>query len=221
MISPVPGIAEAAPGDPSTLAEAARRPGRKRDLAAEQRILRAALEVFTSGGWRGFSLDSVARVAGAGKSTMYLRYANRQELLLAVLAEYGYTGAASRPDHGSLRADLADFAHSYAQWLDGPAGFLSIRIAVEARLNPDFAEVVRPVAVSQMSQAHAIIRRAKRRGEIPGSVSTAVLLDAVVGGLINHTVSAPGKAPYASAAGRRFVDELVTDILDGVVLRGG
>ena len=216
MMSPVPVVTDA---PPSAVPAGARRPGRKRDVEAEHRILQAALEVFTSGGWRGFSLDTVARAAGAGKSTMYLRYSNRQELLLAVLTEYGYTGAASLPDHGSLSADLADFAHSYARWLDGPAGFLSIRIAVESRLNPDFADVVRPVAVSQMSQAHAIVRRAKRRGELQASVSTAVLLDAVVGGLINHTVSAPAKPPYASAAGARFVDELVRDVLHGVVAR--
>jgi AcrR family transcriptional regulator len=211
MASPAP--------TPDTAPPVPRRPGRKRDSAAQERILRAGLDVFAADGWRGFSLDSVARAAGIGKSTIYLRYPDRQQLILAIVAAYGWQGAADLPDHGGIEADLADFAHSYAEWLDGPAGLLSIRMAVEARLNPDFAEVIRPHAVRQISQAHRIIHRAKARGDIPRGASSAVLLDAVVGGLVNHTTTAPGKPPYSSPAGRRFVDELVRDVLHGVMPR--
>jgi AcrR family transcriptional regulator len=200
-----------------TGAPAVRRAGRKRDSSVERRILRAALDVLTTAGWRGFSLDTVARAAAVGKSTIYLRYQTRQELLLALLAEYGYQGAAKLADHGSLEADLTDFAQNYAEWLDGPAGLLSIRLAVESRLNPDVAQALRPRSASLIGQAHAIVHRAKRRGDIPSSVSSAVLLDAVVGGLINRTITSPDRPAYASAAGRRFVNELVRTVMHGVV----
>jgi AcrR family transcriptional regulator len=215
-------------GNPTTIVEImtetvdsspAKRAGRKRDSSVERRILHAALDVFTTAGWRGFSFDGVARAAGVGKSTIYLRYETRQDLLLAVLAEYGYQGAGKLADHGSLEADLVEFAQNYAEWLDGPAGHLSIRLAVESRLNPDVAEVLRPRSASLIGQAHGIVHRAKRRGEIPAGVSTAVLLDALVGGLINRTITSPDRPAYASAAGRRFVSELVRNVMYGVVPR--
>lgn len=197
----------------------AKRAGRKRDSSVERRILLAALDVFTTAGWRGFSFDTVARAAGVGKSTIYLRYQTRHELLLALLAEYGYQGAGKLADHGSLEADLVEFAQNYAEWLDGPAGHLSIRLAVESRLNPDVAEVLKPRSASLISQAHGIVHRAKRRGDIPAGASTAVLLDALVGGLINRTITSPDRPAYASAAGKRFVAELVHDVMYGVVAR--
>ena len=193
-----------------------KRPGRKRDDGAYDRILSAAIEVFVADGWRGFRLDAVAKAAGVGKSTIYLRYPTREALFLDVLATHGYTAAMGEHDHGNVRDDLSDFCHSYAEWLDGPAGLWSIRMSMEIRVNQDFAEVVQPDAAQQISHAHQIIRRGKRRGEIPPRASAAVILDALIGALVQHTISAPGKAPYASPAGRKFVDDLVAMVLDGV-----
>jgi AcrR family transcriptional regulator len=193
-----------------------KRPGRKRDDGAIDRILNAAIDVFVADGWRGFRLDAVAKAAGVGKSTIYLRYPTREALFLDVLATHGYTAAMGAHDHGNVRDDLSDFCHSYAEWLDGPAGLWSIRMSTEIRLNQDFAEVVQPDAAQQISHAHQIIRRGKQRGEIPPRASAAVILDSVIGALVQHTISAPGKAPYSSPSGRKFVDDLVDMVLKGV-----
>ena len=190
--------------------------GRKRDTRVHDRIRQAGMELFAAEGWRGFTFDSIARAAGVGKSSVYLRYSSREELLLDVLETYGYTTADNDHDLGSIDADLRDFARSYAQWLDGPAGLWSIRLSLEARLNPELAELMWSHLNVQVSQAHAIVRRAKQRGDIPPTASTAVILDALLGGLVHHTMSAPSREPFSTANGRRFVDELTRSILDGV-----
>ncbi|MET0418288.1 MAG: TetR/AcrR family transcriptional regulator [Actinoplanes sp.] len=197
-----------------------KRPGRKRDNDAEDRILRSAVDVFTAEGWRGFRLDAVAKAAGVGKSTIYLRYPTREVLLLEVLDTHGYAVAMNAQDHGSVRADLSAFAHTYAEWLEGPAGLFNIRLVAEIRLNPDLAEVTQAEFNASISHSHQIVRRAKRRGEVPPRASSALILDTVIGTLTQHVLSSPGKAPYASPAGRKFVDDLVEMVLRGVGVAG-
>ncbi|HYZ57110.1 MAG TPA: TetR/AcrR family transcriptional regulator [Streptosporangiaceae bacterium] len=190
--------------------------GRKRDTRIYERIRQAGMEIFTAAGWRGFTFDSIAKAAGVGKSSLYLRYSSREELLLDVVEALGYTFPEGDHDHGSIDTDLREFARSYAQWLDGPHGLLSMRMNLESRLNPELGELLWLHTGTQVSRAHRIVRRAKQRGEIPTTASTAVILDALLGGLLNHTMSAPSREPFSTANGRRFVDELARSILDGV-----
>ena len=78
--------------------------GRPRTPGAEQRIIDAALEEYGEHGWSGFTMDGVARRAGVGKSTVYLRWQDKDALLTdAVSASSGDLGEV---DTGSLREDL-------------------------------------------------------------------------------------------------------------------
>lgn len=61
--------------------DAATPQGRKRG-----RLLDAALERFIAHGYRKASIDEVARQAGVAKGTVYLYFASKPELLLAVVA---------------------------------------------------------------------------------------------------------------------------------------
>ena len=55
--------------------------GRPRTPGAEKRIIDAALEEYGEHGWSGFTMDGVARRAGVGKSTVYLRWQDKDTLL--------------------------------------------------------------------------------------------------------------------------------------------
>ena len=46
-------------------------------------MVAAALAVYAEAGWSGFSFDAVARRAGVGKAPLYLRWASKEDLLLA------------------------------------------------------------------------------------------------------------------------------------------
>src|ERR1700755_3703683 len=82
--------------------------GRPRDPDVDRRITRAALDVFGDGGWAGFSMEAVARRAGVGKASLYLRWSGKEALLTdAVTLRFPPLGDA---DTGTLRGDLTELA---------------------------------------------------------------------------------------------------------------
>src|ERR1700744_4448260 len=66
-------------------AETSRRPGRPRSEQAEQAIIEATLDLFAEQGFEGVCVEAVAARAGVGKATIYRRWPNKEELLLAAL----------------------------------------------------------------------------------------------------------------------------------------
>src|SRR6201987_4445266 len=63
-----------------------RRPGRPRSEQAEQAIIEATLDLFAEQGFEGVCVEAVAARAGVGKATIYRRWPNKEELLLAALS---------------------------------------------------------------------------------------------------------------------------------------
>ena len=56
--------------------------GRPRNAGADRRILESSLQLYGDIGWHGFNLTKVAQLAGVGKSSMYTRWADREDLFL-------------------------------------------------------------------------------------------------------------------------------------------
>src|SRR3954469_17991836 len=94
--------------------------GRPRTPGAEKRIMDAALDEYGEHGWSGFTMDGVARRAGVGKSTVYLRWQDKDSLLTDAV------GSASSPlgavDTGSLRGDLRQVAINVFDHVLQPGG---------------------------------------------------------------------------------------------------
>ena len=92
-------------------------PGRPRDPGVDRRIARAALDLFADAGWAGFAMEAVARRAGVGKASLYLRW-NSKEALLTDAVTWRLARVAD-VDTGTLRGDLVELA---TQMLDIYAG---------------------------------------------------------------------------------------------------
>ena len=84
-------------------AETSRRPGRPRSEQAEQAIIEATLDLFAERGFEGVCVEAVAARAGVGKATIYRRWPNKEELLLAAL---GSMKSPFPEPTGSVRDDL-------------------------------------------------------------------------------------------------------------------
>jgi AcrR family transcriptional regulator len=54
------------------------------DSAVDRRIIRAAEELFKKSGFRGVTMEAVARQAAVAKATLYTRFRNKDDLFLAV-----------------------------------------------------------------------------------------------------------------------------------------
>ena len=93
-------------------------------------MLQAALEVLDDDGLPGFTMEAVARRAGASKATLYRRWPTKERLITAAL-----TMRIPPPetfDTGTLRGDLLAVArHTLQTALDG-SGLTEIRLALES-----------------------------------------------------------------------------------------
>jgi AcrR family transcriptional regulator len=79
---------------------------RPRSASAHEKVLRAAGELFAERGIEGASMDAIAAMSGVSKATIYKHWADKEALLLEVLAEM--SGVRGRPsfDSGNTRADI-------------------------------------------------------------------------------------------------------------------
>jgi AcrR family transcriptional regulator len=100
--------------------DAAPRPrvGRPVDRSGDAAILTAALDLVAERGYDGMALDEVAARTGRAKTTIYRRWATKEDLVLAALRAVGRPPEAELlPDTGSLRDDLLAVVDS--GWLGG------------------------------------------------------------------------------------------------------
>ena len=81
-----------------------RPPGRPRSEQAEQAIIEATLDVFAEQGFEGVCVEAVAARAGVGKATIYRRWPNKEELLLAAFGSL--KSPYPEPKGVSVRDDL-------------------------------------------------------------------------------------------------------------------
>lgn len=161
--------------------------GRPRTPGAEKRIIDAALEEYGAHGWSGFTMDGVARRAGVGKSTVYLRWQDKDTLLTDAVGTASSTLGAV--DTGSLRGDLRALAVKLFQHFRTPAGWASLRILIDTAGSPRtlgrFTETVSDVQVEFVER---ILARAAERGELSGDVSPNAVAECVYGSVVLQTL---------------------------------
>ncbi|SFO44702.1 transcriptional regulator, TetR family [Pseudonocardia ammonioxydans] len=183
--------------------------GRPRDPELERRVARAALTVFGRVGWPGFTLDAVAVEAGAGKASIYLRWPNKQAVLVDAL--HSYIGQVTDVDTGSLHGDLLELARQFLAFYLGDVGKAVLRLGPETRAVPELAEHFDTLWRSQVSTGREIVRRGIARGDVGPDTSATLLLDCLVGGVTNHILTTPPELEAAVAAN---ADQYAADLVE-------
>lgn len=134
---------------------------RRRKLARPGEILGAAIACFAERGFAATRLDDVARRAGVTKGTLYLYFANKEQLFQAVVRQ----ALVPNIERGEALLDEADApaAQLLAQLLRGwaelarsPAGALPKIVVAEAGNFPDLARFYRKEVVDR---GIALLRR--------------------------------------------------------------
>lgn len=176
--------------------------------------MEAAVLEFGDVGYDGLSMERVALRAGVSKATLYLRWPNRDELLLDCWAALDLR--VGEIDTGSLRSDLRALAGSVAELYFSDYGRSTLRLVVESERHPVLGLHSHKIRDSQVMAARSIVRRAIERREIPANTPVSILLDGLCGTLLNHALSTPVHLrQHALSTLRNYVDELVEFVLAG------
>jgi AcrR family transcriptional regulator len=190
----------------------ARPPGRPRDPTADRAILEASLDVLREHGFGGFTVDAVAAQAGVGKATIYRRWSNKEELILA--AAETVVADVPAPDTGSIRDDLLVLAKAVASHFGSrTAGCLAADLVAEATRSPEAHALMQRFTTTRRKASLTIVRRAIERGELRSDVDPDTVVDAIVGPIFYRArLSSASLSP-------RVIERIVDLALDGARLR--
>jgi AcrR family transcriptional regulator len=185
--------------------------GRPFDRSGDSVILQVTLDLLAERDYERVSLDDVAARTGKAKTTLYRRWATKEDLVVAAILSAGRPPEAERlPDLGSLRSDLLAVVES--QWLGGAdrrlAVFLSL--APAARTSTRLAETIR----SEVSEPYVeiyrrLLQRAVDRGEVAVRFAPriATLAEVVPAMSTNRLGAGSGPVP------RQFFVSVIDDVV--------
>jgi AcrR family transcriptional regulator len=193
-------------------------PGRPRDPGVDRRIAQAALALFADAGWAGFAMEAVARRAGVGKASLYLRWSSKEALLADAVT---WLATVADADTGTLRGDLVELATQMLTIYAGDTSRVALRLELEAAAIPGVAEHYAQMRQAQVLAARAIVRRGIDRGEIAPDTSVTLLLDTLMGGAMMHAMVTPDdrRADLARSI-RAYAAQLVSFLLRAVTPAG-
>ncbi|MEU1535500.1 TetR/AcrR family transcriptional regulator [Streptomyces fagopyri] len=168
------------------------RTGRPRSAAADAAILEATRAALVELGWSKLTLGDVATRAGVAKTTLYRRWAGKNELVVDAVAVL--FDELELPDRGSLAADIEGVVLQFAAILDRPETKTALMAVVaESTRDEPLRERIRTSIVDRQKRLVVEGRaRATARGELPpesdpeASARTADLVFDVVAGAVVH-----------------------------------
>ncbi|MGF1425646.1 TetR/AcrR family transcriptional regulator [Kitasatospora sp. LaBMicrA B282] len=155
--------------------------GRRRNEAAHQAILDAALDLLAHGDGAPVSIDAIARAAGIGKQTVYRWWPSKGALLLDALTHRAAQDVAD-PDTGALPADLLAFVTSTFDAAQHPGTAPALRTLVrEAARDPHLADLMRAYTASRRAALHDLLDRGRSRGELAPDTDLDLMVDQIYG----------------------------------------
>jgi len=148
----------------------ARRPrGRPRDPRVEGAVLGATRELLLDRGYGGLTIAAVADMAGVGKGTIYLRWPDKESLVVGALA--AVWSRVDDPDTGALRDDLLTLMIGLMRDVNGRDGRLPFEILPELQRSGALRaywnnEIARPRAVVALDCLSRGVERGEMRADV-------------------------------------------------------
>jgi len=141
--------------------------GAVRNSEAHRSILAAAAEILNESGYAGFTIEAVARRAGASKPTIY-RWWTGKAALITELYESDREEALSVSDRGSLERELiVRMRNLWRLWQTTPLGPALRSIIAEAQIHTSALTQLRDEFLPKRRMStRALFARAIARGEI-------------------------------------------------------
>jgi AcrR family transcriptional regulator len=151
--------------------------GRPRSIQSHQAMLQATLELLAEVGFDAMSIEAIAARAGVGKTTIYRRYASKEELVADAIESVREEVVI--PDTGNLQGDLDALIQNAAQITLNPLGRQTVAMIISsASSNTQFAQIYWTKYLQPRRKTFAIVlERAKARNEIPTDLDSDLVFD--------------------------------------------
>ena len=192
--------------------------GEKRD-----RILRAAVKIFSRKGFFNSKVSEVARAASVADGTIYLYFRNKDDLLISLFEEkMGEVVADVRrriADGGNSLEKLKIFIENHMDLLEREAGLVEV-LQVELRQSTKFLKDYTPVKFFEYLEIISdILEEGKREGVLRPDLNVSIARRAIFGALdelsLTYILSRkPKYHPTVTAA------ELCRLLLEGLCVPG-
>ncbi|OKK06595.1 TetR family transcriptional regulator [Streptomyces sp. CB03234] len=167
--------------------------GRPRSAEADAAILEATRAALVELGWSKLTMGDVAGRAGVAKTTLYRRWASKNELVVDAVAVL--FDELELPDRGSLMADIEGVVLQFAALLERPETKTALMAVIaESTRDEPLRERIRTSIVDRQKRlVLAGRRRAQARGELPAHpASTAgtddLIFDVIAGAVVHRAL---------------------------------
>lgn len=186
----------------------ATRTGRPRSTAADAAILEATRASLVDLGWSKLTMGDVATRAGVAKTTLYRRWAGKNELVVDAVAVL--FDELELPDRGSLAADVQGVVLQFAALLERPEARTALMAVVaESTRDESLRLRIRSAIVDRQKRLVLLGReRAQARGELryeddsPTAARNADLIfDVIAGAVVHRTLVSAEPVDSAWASG--------------------
>ncbi|AIY03332.1 hypothetical protein ART_3733 [Arthrobacter sp. PAMC 25486] len=161
--------------------------GRPQDDKLTEQILAETLRLVQTAGYMELRIEQIAAAVGCGKSTIYRRWANKDELMAAALVRNSKMGAIL--NSGSVVEDLIDHAWQNAEnQLPGP-NHVAPHALWAALVVPEVREIfARDFLRSRRGMGLQILQAAIEHGQLAPEADPNAILDLLAGFTLQRMV---------------------------------
>ncbi|MFF4417272.1 TetR/AcrR family transcriptional regulator [Streptosporangium sp. NPDC001559] len=191
--------------------QAARPAGRPRSARAEKAIIEATLDLISeSSGLGELSIEAIAARAGVGKTTIYRRWSNKEDLLVDALAalKAPLPALAGR----SLREDLVACAEVFLQETRNARSRCVMNIAMnETERHPRLVQRIHQATIApRRAVLTALLQRGIATGELRADLDVPVSIASLIGTVVWYVRGfGPDQEDLPEGTAERVIDHLL------------
>ena len=202
------------PGVLDRLACSAGPRGEGREVA----ICRAVVELLNETSYEAITMDAVAARAGASKATIYRRWSNKNDLVIAALQRFFDSRDQFLPNTGRLRDDMVEWIGLQSSNSESVAGNTAALKSLlhAAGADAELAHSIRnSLRQSQLGGWQILLDRAHERGEVRRPVAASLIWEVAQAQFCSRVGVDTG------AVDPSYTRHLVDDVLMPVIMHAG
>ena len=184
--------------------------GRPRLAAIDEAILRAAFRIMAEHGYARTSIDAVAEAAGVTKPSIYLRFPGGKAEVATKALAYARDRRAV-PETGETRADLITHLRFFRTGVSRPFGMAMVgTVLAEEHDTPQLLAFFRKHVIEpRRAMLHAVLARARERGELRPDADIEMIAQMLVGAYYAQYLAG---VPFREGWDQRSVDTVLKGV---------